>query len=220
MTAMVKILYLDEYIVVCHKSAGLLSEGEGKDSLVTLLCEELVARGISSPKVFVVHRLDRDTEGVMVYALCPSAAARLSAQISEGTWNKIYNAVLWGSPESEGEQLCDLLYYDRARSKSYVVERERKGVKSASLDYRVLGRFDGPARTLVEIELHTGRTHQIRVQFASRGLPLCGDRRYGAPAESGKILALAAVSLEFYHPHTNEKMRFEIEPQNIKDCVT
>ena len=216
---MVRILYLDKYIAVCHKSAGLLSEGEGKDSLPTLLCEELRARGISDPRVFVVHRLDRETEGVMVYALCASAAAKLSAQIGDGRCKKIYNALLWGSPASEGERLCDLLYYDRARSKSYVVERERKGVKSASLDYRVIRRYDESVRTLVEIELHTGRTHQIRVQFASRGFPICGDRRYGAPAESGRILALAAVSLSFAHPYTSEEMTFEIEPENIKGAV-
>ena len=155
----------------------------------------------------------------MVYALSASAAARLSADISEGKWKKMYNALLWGAPESEGERLRDLLYYDRNRSKSFVVDRERKGVKEASLEYRVLDRFDCPKRTLVELELFTGRTHQIRVQFASRGLPLCGDRRYGAPAESGKILALASVLLEFYHPHTNEKMKFQIDPQNIQDCV-
>ena len=216
---MVEILYFDKHIAVCRKRAGMLSEGEGKDALPALLREELCARGVTDPRVFVVHRLDRETEGVMVYALSASAAARLSADIQEGRWKKIYNALLWGSPESDGERLCDLLYYDRSRSKSFVVERERKGVKDASLDYRVLRRLEAPRRTLVEIELHTGRTHQIRVQFASRGLPLCGDRRYGAPAESGRILALAAVALDFIHPYTNEKMSFKTEPENIKDCV-
>ena len=215
---MLQILHLDKYIAVCHKPAGLLCEGDGQASLPALLRDELSTRGIKDPKVFTVHRLDRETEGIVVYALSSSSAAILSAQITEGKWKKIYNAWLWGSPELDSENLRDLLYYDRKRSKSYVVDRERKGVKSASLDYRVIKRSADKKRTLVEIELHTGRTHQIRVQFASRGLPLCGDRRYGAPAESGNRLALAAVELSFIHPHSEEEMTFSIESDIIKKC--
>ncbi len=213
---MLQILYLDKYIAVCHKPSGLLCEGDGGDSLPALLRTELALRGVHEPKVFTVHRLDRETEGIVVYALSSEAAARLSAQISEGKWKKIYNAWLWGSPMLDSANLRDLLYYDRKHSKSYVVDRERKGVKAASLDYRVLKRSEDGKRTLVEIELHTGRTHQIRVQFASRGLSLCGDRRYGAPAESGNRLALAAVELSILHPYTNEKMEFNIESDIIK----
>jgi 23S rRNA pseudouridine1911/1915/1917 synthase len=169
--------------------------------------------------VGLVHRLDRGVGGVMVFAKRQDVAAKLSVAVAERRMTKQYLAVVHGSPaESEGI-FQDLLYKDSAKGKSFVVDRERKGVKDASLEYKVLRRLEDPKRTLVAIELFTGRTHQIRVQFASRGLPLCGDRRYGAPAESGRILALASVLLEFYHPYTNEKMKFQIEPQNIKDCV-
>lgn len=213
---MLQLLYLDKYIAVCHKPSGLLCEGDGSNSIPALLKAELALRGVEDPQVFTVHRLDRETEGIVVYALCSEAASRLSAQITSGRWKKIYNACLWGSPALESANLRDLLYYDRKHSKSYVVDRERKGVKAASLDYRVLKRLSDGKRTLVEIELHTGRTHQIRVQFASRGLPLCGDRRYGAPAESGNRLALAAVELSILHPYTNERMEFKIETDIIK----
>ena len=217
---MIEILYFDKHIAVCHKPSGLLCEGEGKDSLPEALRDELLQRGVRDPRIFPVHRLDRETEGIVVYALRSDAAARLSAQISEGKWEKIYNAWLWGVPTDESGSLSDLLYYDRRLSKSFVVDRERKGVKQALLDYKVLGRSSDGRRTLVKIELHTGRTHQIRVQFASRGLPLCGDRRYGAPSESGKQLLLAAVELSFYHPSTSERMTFKIESEMMRGAVS
>ena len=105
-----------------------------------------------------------------------------------------------------------MLYYDRNRGKSFVVSRERKGVKDAALSYQVLEISNDKKTTRVSVTLETGRTHQIRVQFASRGIPLCGDRRYGAPAESGKSLMLCASSLSFKHPITGEAMDFSITP--------
>lgn len=210
---MLEMLYEDAHIVVCIKPAGVLSEGEDKDSLPAILRGELARiyneRGEIPPSaVYPVHRLDRDTEGIMVYALSSTAAATLSKDIARGRFEKLYRAWLWGVPKRERDILYDLLYYDRSRGKSFVVERERKGVKRASLEYRVLSHHADGKRTLVEVRLHTGRTHQIRVQFASRGLPLCADRRYGAPAESGKALALCSVELGFTHPVTGEPMRF------------
>ena len=213
---MIEILYKDKYILVCRKLAGLLCEGEGKDALPTLLSEQLKSEG-ERGDIFPVHRLDRETEGVVVYARSSSAASALSAQITNGEWRKIYNAWLCGKPEKESDRLRDLLYYDRRLSKSFVVERERKGVKSAVLDYEIIASSPDGKRTLVKIELGTGRTHQIRVQFASRGLPLCADRRYGAPKDSGASLALAAVSLDIKHPQTNQPMHFEIEPKNLEE---
>ncbi len=211
---MLKILYHDTFLAVAVKPAGLLSEGEGKDCFPALLTEELRKLMGKEAKLYTVHRLDRDTEGIMVYALTSSAAAKLSADIAEGSWNKIYTALLWGTPKENSGRLCDLLYYDRSRGKSFVVTRERKGVKKAVLNYSVIS--SNERTTLVKIELETGRTHQIRVQFASRGLPLCGDRRYGAPAESGRSLALCACRLSFRHPETGEGLEFEIEPSNIQ----
>ena len=218
---MIEILYEDTHIAVCVKPSGILSEGESKDALPFMLFEELskirAERKESAPNgIYPVHRLDRDTEGVMVYALTPKAAASLCKDISDGKWEKLYRAWLWGVPEKDSDILRDLLYYDRARGKSFVVTRERKGVKSASLEYSVISRHPEQNRTLVEVKLHTGRTHQIRVQFASRGLPLCADRRYGAPAESGKALALCSVALGFAHPETRKDMRFDYLPEYMK----
>jgi 23S rRNA pseudouridine1911/1915/1917 synthase len=213
---MIEILYKDKYILVCRKPAGLLCEGEGKDSLPALLSDQLKDVG-ERAELFTVHRLDRETEGIVVFARSSVAAAKLSEQITDGLWRKIYLAYLWGVPEVESGRLCDLLYYDRRLSKSFVVDRERKGVKSAHLDYETVARSADGKRTLVRIELGTGRTHQIRVQFASRGLPLCGDRRYGAPKESGNNIALAAVSLDIIHPKTNGPMHFEIRSQNLEE---
>ena len=214
---MSSILYYDEYIVVAVKPAGLLSEGEGKDSFPDLLACDLCELTGKAIKLYTVHRLDRETEGIMVYARTSETAARLSGDIAEGKWQKIYHARLCSAPKESSGRLCDLLYYDRRLSKSFVVDRERKGVKSAELSYETVARSADGKRTLVRVELGTGRTHQIRVQFASRGTPLCGDRRYGAPKESGSAIALAAVSLDVIHPKTNEPMHFEIEPENLKE---
>lgn len=215
------ILYIDKHIVVYHKAAGFLCEGEGADCLPYIIKKELEDRGERSLDLFTLHRLDRETEGIVVYARSSSCAAKLSSQIADGKWEKIYRAWLWGDVSKTLDasgKLCDLLYYDRNRSKSFVVDRERRGVKKAELKYEILKHSEDKKRTLVLVELLTGRTHQIRVQFGSRGYAICGDRRYGAPAESGKIIALAAVSLSIFHPVTNEKMDFSIEPKNLDEC--
>ena len=205
---MLDLLYFDSDIAVCVKPAGVLSEGDGKNSMPYLLSLELKERGIDA-SVFVVHRLDRETEGLTVFALNEASAAALSLSFQNGDAVKIYHALCVGVIEKDADVLCDLLFYDRGRSKSFVVDRERKGVRKASLEYSVLCRFSD--RTLLSVRLHTGRTHQIRVQLASRGHALCGDRRYGAPSEYGNKLCLCAVSLSFTHPRTKERMSFEIE---------
>ena len=205
---MIDLLYFDSDIAVCVKPAGVLSEGDGKNSMPYLLSLELKERGIDA-SVFVVHRLDRETEGLTVFALNEASAAALSLSFQNGDAVKIYHALCVGVIEKDADVLCDLLFYDRGRGKSFVVDRERKGVRKASLEYSVLRRFSD--RTLLSVRLHTGRTHQIRIQFASRGHALCGDRRYGAPSEYGNKLCLCAVSLSFTHPRTKERMSFEIE---------
>lgn len=216
---MPEILYHDEHIAVALKPAGLLSEGDGEDCLPTLLLRELNGKRAESGleplhTLYTVHRLDRDTEGITVYALSSKAAAELSRQIQSDLWHKEYVALLWGSPEQDSGRLEDLLFYDRKRSKSFVVKRQRQGVKRAVLDYEVLSRLND--RTAVRVILGTGRTHQIRVQFASRGLPLCGDRRYGAPAESGKNLCLCAAALSFKHPITGKPLSFSTSPLGFR----
>lgn len=209
---MLDLLYFDSDIAVCVKPAGVLSEGDGKNSMPYLLSLELKERGIDA-SVFVVHRLDKETEGLMVFALNEASAAALSLSFQNGDAVKIYHALCVGVIEKDADVLCDLLFYDRGRGKSFVVDRERKGVRKASLEYSVLRRFSD--RTLLSVRLHTGRTHQIRVQFASRGHALCGDRRYGAPSEYGNKLCLCAVSLSFTHPRTKERMSFETEMSDL-----
>jgi 23S rRNA pseudouridine1911/1915/1917 synthase len=200
-----KIYYEDADIVVCEKEAGILSEGEGKDCMPYLLSEAYRSRG-EKADIFTVHRLDRDTSGIMVYARTKSAAAALSKAITDGKFEKEYLADIHGMPESSRGRMEDLLFYDRTKNRSYAVKRMRKGVKDAALEYSVVSSEDGISS--VRIKLLTGRTHQIRVQFASRKMPLVGDRRYGAP-DTKRPLALRACLLSFSHPKTNEIMRFE-----------
>lgn len=202
---MTDIIYSDKDICVCEKPRGVLSEGDGQDALPSMLSRAFAERG-EDDKIFTVHRLDRDTEGIMVYARNARAAASLSAQIAEGSVEKEYVAELCGVPQEREGELRDLLFYDRNRGKSYVVDRVRKGVKEAALQYRVIATDGEYSR--VRVKLLTGRTHQIRVQFASRGMPLRADRRYGAPAESGRELALRACYIKFTHPRTKETMEF------------
>lgn len=209
-----KILYLDQYIVVCEKPSGTLSEGEGENALPTMLSRKLAELGEKNVAIFPVHRLDRDTVGVTVYARTATAAAALSAAITGGLFKKQYLAVVCGMPEESGGTFTDLLYYDRKRGKSFVVDRDRKGVKSATLDYTLLQTVNG--LSLVSVTLHTGRTHQIRIQFASRGLPLAGDRRYGAPKDAAASIALCAHRLSFPHPKTRQTMTFTA---NIPNCL-
>ena len=197
---MIDVIFSDDHICVCRKPRGVISEGEGRACLPTLLSETLGGRA-----VYPVHRLDKETEGLMVYALSAKAAAELSGQIADGRMAKEYIAELLGVPDEKEGSLRDLLFYDRQRGRSYVVDRVRKGVKEAILDYRVLESDGNTAR--VRVALRTGRTHQIRVQFASRGMPLKGDRRYGAPAGTGE-LGLTSCYLRFTHPVSGEIMEF------------
>lgn len=185
-TVTVPILYQDPQMIVCVKPAGLLSERGGLPELLEAQCGGVI---------FPVHRLDRAVGGVMVYARSREAAARLSAQIAGREIEKDYFAVVQGRPEADSGCMTDLLYHDREKNKSYVVDRERKGVRSASLRYRLLACAEtaqGPL-SLVRIRLETGRSHQIRVQFASRKLPLVGDRRYGSTVGAGEIALWSAA---------------------------
>lgn len=202
---MIRILYCDRQVVVCHKPTGVLSEGNGKDALPVLLSRQLAERGEKHTELYPVHRLDRETEGVTVLARTAEAAAALSRAFAEHRTEKEYWAVVCGKPSEERGRLEDLLFYDRTRGKSFVVQRERKGVRAASLEYATVEYAEPYA--LVQVVLHTGRTHQIRVQFASRGLPLYGDRRYGAPPADSPLL-LCAHRLAFPHPTTHRQMEF------------
>ena len=158
---------------------------------------------------YPVHRLDQPAGGVMVYARTKPAAARLSAAVQTEAFGKEYLAVLDGWPEAREDALCDLLFFDRQKKKSYVVKRARAGVKQARLSYRVLE--TAQERALARVKLDTGRTHQIRVQFSSRGWPLTGDGKYGS-RENRCTLALWSAELRFPHPVHGEEMRFAARP--------
>lgn len=149
----------------------------------------------------------------MVYAKTPSAAAKLSAQMQDHTFRKKYLAVVHGSPNQPNARLCDLLFHDRIKNKTFVVDRKRNGVKEAILDYESLGTVDHACHgsvTLLAITLQTGRTHQIRVQFSSRGLPLVGDRKYGAPSRDA--IALFCTEISFRHPTSGKMLTFTQKP--------
>ena len=161
-----EILFSDKQIAVCVKPLGLDSEHE----VPAALCEQL------GGEFFPIHRLDKNVGGVMVFARTKQAAAALSKAVQEGTMIKEYVALVHGTPP-ESDDWTDLLFKDSSKNKVFVVKKERKGVKTARLEFR---RLQAGETSLVHIRLHTGRSHQIRVQFSSRGFPLVGDHKYGS----------------------------------------
>ena len=190
-----EILYSDRELAVCVKSVGLDSEKEVPGALREALGGE----------IYPIHRLDRNVGGVMVYARTRSAAAALSRMAREGSLVKEYVAMVHGTPPETGDWE-DLLWKDSARNKVFEVKRERKGVKSARLEFI---RLTAGEASLVRIRLHTGRSHQIRVQFASRGFPLVGDHKYGSRDEQTAPM-LFSCRLSF--PWKGERRVFEASP--------
>lgn len=190
MINMIKILYENDDYVVCVKPSGALSTDE-EGGMPELIKDSL---GIKDSQIYTVHRLDRIVSGVMVYAKSKESAARFGRMITDRILKKEYLGIIHGCPESESGRYDDLLFRDKEKNMSYVVKRMRKGVRDAALEYEVLAEKEG--FSLVKIRLLTGRTHQIRAQFSSRGMPLAGDKKYGAGEDSCRI-ALWSYSLEF-----------------------
>ena len=207
-----QILMCDKVIAVCVKPPGCISEPAPGRNLPALLSDRLQSQG-ESGDVYTVHRLDREVGGLMVLARTHEAASQLIGQFSSHTVRKEYYAVMRGVPAQAHALLEDLLFRDAAKNKSYVVTRPRKGVRSAKLEYVLLDTVtDGETPlSLVRIRLFTGRTHQIRVQFASRQLPLVGDGRYGGRDERCEI-ALFACALGFRHPTKRRPLQFYRQP--------
>lgn len=194
-----------DYAVICKPAGWLSEDSPSGDGVPAELERILTAEGIPHESVLCVHRLDRTTEGLMVYATCRSGAAALTRAITEGTFHKTYLAYLDADPSlpAEGE-LRDWLYFDRRADKSYVVSHGRSGAKEAVLNYRLLppctltDRSGMPVTaTPAEIRLLTGRTHQIRVQFASRRSPLLGDGKYGSRVKMDRP-SLYCAALSFF----------------------
>ena len=190
-----EILYSDRDLAVCIKPVGLDSEQE----VPTALAEQL--GGV----VFPIHRLDKNVGGVMVYARTKQAAAALSRAVQEGTMGKEYVALVHGTPPEAGDWE-DLLWKDSKKNKVFVVKRQRGGVKKARLTY---ARLTQGAESLVRIRLYTGRSHQIRVQFSSRGFPLVGDHKYGSRDQRTEPM-LFSCRLSF--PWKKQEMAFEALP--------
>ena len=203
-----ELIYVDDDILVCLKPARVLSTDEPGG--VPDLARE--ALGDKSADVRTVHRLDRVVSGLMVLARNAKAASELSRQIREDEFQKEYLAIVHGRPAENTGTLRDLLGRDKVRKMTYVAQEPAKGVQEAVLDYQVLNTASGMSR--VQIRLHTGRTHQIRVQFASRGMPLVGERKYSELNDPCEI-ALWSYRIGFTHPKTGERMEFTQEPPEV-----
>jgi len=203
-----ELIYQDKDIIVCVKPSGVLSTDE-PGGLPELLRQEL---GDPNANVRTVHRLDRTVSGLMVLARRSKAASELSRQIREGKFQKEYLAVIHGRPAEDRAMLRDLLLRDKQERKTYIVQEPGKDVQEAILEYRTVNQTEDLTR--VRIQLHTGRTHQIRAQFSGRGLPLVGDRKYGIPEDDCQI-ALWSYRLAFKHPYSGKPMEFILEPPEI-----
>ena len=243
-----KILFEDREILVAVKPEGVDSEaagGFGRD-MVNMIRNHLAQNGsaqsggsarndsgrnsrqgsVQPPYVGVIRRLDKPVSGIMVFAKTKEAAAALSKELREGKMTKTYRAVLCGQPAEKSGVLCDWMVQEKKGNLSRVGKKTDPGAKEAKLSYTVLRKqfLEGQQISEVEIRLQTGRHHQIRVQFASRGMPLMGDRKYNpayqtsppaglcGTSEMGKHLCLTAVSLSFTHPKTRRPMHFSIDP--------
>ena len=200
---MIDILFENNDFVVCIKPVGIASQNDKAQDMVKLLAQQ------SGSTIFPVHRLDTAVGGTMVFAKNQKTAANLSKQVQDGTFKKKYLAVVSGRPEADSAILEDLLFKDSSKNKSYVVKRERKGVKKAKLGYELVSYSEN--MSLLKILLYTGRSHQIRVQFASRKLPLIGDGKYGS---KDNRCSVALWSSEIAFNSNGESVEFVSSPDS------
>lgn len=197
-----KLLYYDKDLAIAQKPAGVLSQEGAGANMIALLREAL------GGEIFPVHRLDRETAGVMVFARTKAAAAALSDAIREGNFKKEYLAVTNALSLPEKGEMRDILFFDRQKNKAFPVKKERRGTKLALLNYELFEERDG--LYLFRVFPQTGRTHQIRVQFASRKMPLAGDKKYGG---TGEGFGLFARRITFFHPTEKKTVSFSAFPE-------
>ena len=213
-----KNLYEDKYLILCEKPVGVESQrsSRGGEDMLTQLEKYRREKG-EDGYVGLVHRLDTATGGAMIYSKRKDMTGKLSALVQSHDYKKTYLAVIHGAPEMPMGEMRDFLFHDKMKNKSYVCAGKRSGVKEAILNYCVLATVvqeTGEKMSLVEIKLVTGRTHQIRVQFASRKMPIVGDGKYGS-RDKGANMSLWSHRVEFIHPRTKKQICAEsLPPQN------
>ena len=212
-----KVLYEDNHIIVVRKNPNIPSQADKtEDSDMLTIIKEYLKGKYNKPgnvDLGLVHRLDRPVGGVMVFAKTSKAASRLSNQVREKTFKKKYLAVVDGKFDQANGTLEDYLYKDERKNISKVVKSEKKNAKLAKLDYEVLAYNEIKDLSLVKVNLHTGRHHQIRVQLAHSGHSIFGDQKYGTRGQ-GKQIALWAYELTIQHPVSKEEMTFKCLPES------
>lgn len=212
---MIKVIYEDNHLLVVEKPVNILSQGDDtNDKDMVNLLKDYIKKKYNKPgNVYIglIHRLDRPVGGVMVFAKTSKAASRLSEQVRNKTFNKTYLAVVHGKMKSDEDTLKDFLYKNKKTNMVTVVKKNHRDAKEAELDYKVLDLKEN--LSLLQVNLKTGRSHQIRVQFANRKHPLYGDQRYGKDINKvGQQISLWSNKIEIYHPTTKEKMEFTCHP--------
>ena len=212
------VLYEDNHIIVVVKPVNIPSQGDktGDEDMLTIIKKYLKEKYNKPGEVYLglIHRLDRPTGGVMVFAKTSKAASRLSEQVRNKDFHKKYLCIVDGKLEKEKDTLKDYLWKNEKTNTSKVVKEGTKNAKEAILDYEVLKYNEEINLSVVKVNLHTGRHHQIRLQFSSRNHSLYGDQKYGTRGR-GKQLALWAFSLSIIHPISKERMEFENFPEKI-----
>lgn len=214
------ILYEDNHVIVVEKKPGILSQKDytNDPDMITLIKEYIKNKYNKPGDVYLgmIHRLDRMVGGVMVYAKTSKAAERLNKEMKKRTIIKKYCALVWGNPKDQ-DTLIDYIYKDDSVPKAVIVDENHINAKRAVLDYKKIKSIKHLDKdlTLVDITLHTGRYHQIRVQFSSRGYPIYGDQKYGQKFnKKGIILGLWSYELSFVHPVKKEIMTFKEFPKS------
>ena len=214
---MINVIYEDNHLLVVEKPVNVLSQGDDTNDkdMVNLLKDYIKVKYNKPGNVFIglVHRLDRPVGGIMVFAKTSKAASRLSEQVRNKSFKKTYRAVLNGNMRKDSDTLKDYLYKNKKTNMVSVVNKNHKDAKDAALSYETIAKNE--KFSMVQVDLKTGRPHQIRVQFSSRKHPLFGDQRYGQDInKKGDQIALWSYKIEITHPTTKEKMEFICEPPN------